>query len=53
VNMRKHGFEPGWGPGRHGPGNNIFCYFKEPVNYVVEPVKPFRNLTLRGNRRDM
>ena len=36
VNMRKHGFEPGWGPGRHGPGNNIFCYFKEPVNYVVE-----------------
>src|ERR1051325_2955177 len=36
VNMRKHGFEPGWGPGRHGPGNNIFCYFKEPLDYVVE-----------------
>jgi catechol 2,3-dioxygenase-like lactoylglutathione lyase family enzyme len=36
VNMRKHGFEPGWGPGRHGPGNNIFCYFKEPLEYVVE-----------------
>jgi catechol 2,3-dioxygenase-like lactoylglutathione lyase family enzyme len=36
VNMRKHGFEPGWGPGRHGPGNNIFCYFKEPADYVVE-----------------
>jgi hypothetical protein len=34
VNMRKHGFEPGWGRA-HGPGNNIFCYFKEPVDYVV------------------
>lgn len=36
VNMRKHGIEPGWGPGRHGPGNNIFCYFTEPFGYVVE-----------------
>lgn len=29
-NLRKHGIEPSWGPGRHGPGNNIFCYFKDP-----------------------
>ena len=35
-NMRKHGFEPGWGPGRHGPGNNIFSYFKDPLGYVAE-----------------
>ena len=35
-NMRKYGIEPAWGPGRHGPGNNIFCYFKEPQTYVVE-----------------
>jgi len=34
--MRKHGFEPGWGPGRHGPGNNIFSYFKDPFGYVAE-----------------
>ncbi len=34
--MRKHGFEPGWGPGRHGPGNNIFSYFRDPFGYVAE-----------------
>jgi catechol 2,3-dioxygenase-like lactoylglutathione lyase family enzyme len=34
--LRKHGFEPQWGPGRHGPGNNIFCYFKDPFGYVAE-----------------
>jgi catechol 2,3-dioxygenase-like lactoylglutathione lyase family enzyme len=35
-NLRKHGIEPAWGPGRHGPGNNIFCYFTDPVGYVTE-----------------
>jgi catechol 2,3-dioxygenase-like lactoylglutathione lyase family enzyme len=35
-NLRKHGIEPAWGPGRHGPGNNIFCYFKDPAGYVTE-----------------
>lgn len=35
-NLRKHGIEPSWGPGRHGPGNNIFCYFEDPVGYVTE-----------------
>ncbi len=35
-NLRKHGIEPAWGPGRHGPGNNIFCYFKDPFGYVAE-----------------
>jgi hypothetical protein len=35
-NLRKHGLEPAWGPGRHGPGNNIFCYFKDPFGYVAE-----------------
>jgi len=33
-----HGLE--WGPGRHGPGNNVFCYFlgpeKLPVEYTAE-----------------
>ena len=36
ANLRKHGIEPAWGPGRHGPGNNIFCYFKDPIGYVTE-----------------
>ncbi|HEY2381112.1 MAG TPA: VOC family protein [Terriglobia bacterium] len=36
ANLRNHGIEPAWGPGRHGPGNNIFCYFKDPFGYVAE-----------------
>ena len=35
-NLRARGQEPDWGPGRHGPGNNIFCYYKDPAGYVVE-----------------
>jgi catechol 2,3-dioxygenase-like lactoylglutathione lyase family enzyme len=35
-NLRNHGFQPAWGPGRHGPGNNIFCYFRDPFGYVAE-----------------
>jgi catechol 2,3-dioxygenase-like lactoylglutathione lyase family enzyme len=25
-----------WGPGRHGPGNNVFCYFLGPEDLPVE-----------------
>lgn len=35
-NLKKHGIDPAWGPGRHGPGNNIFCYFRDPFGYVAE-----------------
>jgi len=35
-NLRKYSVEPVWGPGRHGPGNNIFCYFTDPLGYVTE-----------------
>ena len=35
-NLRARGQEPDWGPGRHGPGNNIFCYYKDPAGYVNE-----------------
>jgi len=34
--MRHKGFEIDWGVGRHGPGNNIFSYFREPNGLVVE-----------------
>lgn len=30
------GFPIGWGPGRHGPGNNVFAYFVDPVGFVIE-----------------
>ena len=26
----------GWGPGRHGPGDNVFMYFVDPAGFVVE-----------------
>jgi catechol-2,3-dioxygenase len=29
-----HGLE--WGPGRHGPGHNVFCYFLGPQDVPVE-----------------
>jgi catechol 2,3-dioxygenase-like lactoylglutathione lyase family enzyme len=25
-----------WGPGRHGPGHNLFCYHKNPDGHTVE-----------------
>src|SRR5258708_2108734 len=30
------GFAPVWGPGRHGPGNNVFGYFVGPHGGVIE-----------------
>ena len=36
ANLRARGQEPAWGPGRHGPGNNIFCYYRDPAGYVNE-----------------
>jgi 2,3-dihydroxy-p-cumate/2,3-dihydroxybenzoate 3,4-dioxygenase len=34
--MRDAGFVPAWGPGRHGPGANVFAYFIAPFGAVVE-----------------
>ncbi len=34
--MRDAGFEMIWGPGRHGPGNNVFGYFISPFGSVIE-----------------
>ena len=30
------GFPIGWGPGRHGPGDNVFSYFVDPFGFVLE-----------------
>ncbi len=35
-NLKKHGTSVMWGPGRHGPGNNVFCYFQDAAGFVVE-----------------
>ena len=34
--LRDHQFTPAWGPGRHGPGDNVFAYFIAPFGAVVE-----------------
>jgi len=34
--MRDAGHPIEWGPGRHGPGNNVFAYFVGPDDLVIE-----------------
>jgi catechol 2,3-dioxygenase len=34
--MVDHHFPIGWGPGRHGPGDNVFTYFVDPFGIVIE-----------------
>jgi len=36
ARLREAGYEPVWGPGRHGPGNNVFGYFIAPFGGIVE-----------------
>ena len=36
ARLRDAGYEAVWGPGRHGPGNNVFGYFIAPYGGVVE-----------------
>ena len=36
AKLRDEGYEPVWGPGRHGPGNNVFGYFIAPYGGIVE-----------------
>lgn len=34
--MKDAGHPIHWGPGRHGPGNNLFNYFLGPADFVIE-----------------
>lgn len=34
--LRDHKLAPAWGPGRHGPGSNVFAYYIAPFGAVVE-----------------
>ena len=36
ARMREAGLDTVWGPGRHGPGNNVFNYFIAPFGAVIE-----------------
>jgi catechol 2,3-dioxygenase-like lactoylglutathione lyase family enzyme len=35
-NLAQHGHGLVWGPGRHGPGHNLFTYHKDPDGNTVE-----------------
>jgi catechol 2,3-dioxygenase-like lactoylglutathione lyase family enzyme len=34
--MRDNGYPIEWGPGRHGAGGNVFCYFAGPEEFPIE-----------------
>ena len=34
--LHRAGHDAGWGPGRHGPGNNAFGYYVDPTGHVPE-----------------
>jgi catechol-2,3-dioxygenase len=34
--MIDNGFPIAWGVGRHGPGDNVFAYFLDPIGFVIE-----------------
>ncbi len=36
ARLRAVGLECIWGVGRHGPGNNVFSYYTDPVGNVIE-----------------
>lgn len=38
--MRDHNFTPAWGPGRHGPGDNVYAYYIAPFGPVIEYSTP-------------
>lgn len=35
-NLAKNGYRLHWGPGRHGPGHNLFTYHKDPDGNTIE-----------------
>ncbi len=34
--IARHGYRLHWGPGRHGPGHNLFTYHKDPDGNTIE-----------------
>jgi catechol 2,3-dioxygenase-like lactoylglutathione lyase family enzyme len=43
--MRDDGRGLEWGPGRHGPGNNVFCYFLGPEDMPMEYTAEMQQVT--------
>jgi catechol 2,3-dioxygenase-like lactoylglutathione lyase family enzyme len=51
--MKDNGYPVEWGPGRHGPGNNVFAYFcgpdEVPLEYAAEVLQIDDGYTPRGS----
>jgi catechol 2,3-dioxygenase-like lactoylglutathione lyase family enzyme len=50
--MRDAGRPIEWGPGRHGPGNNVFAYFIAPDDFVVEYTAEVEKVDARHRPRE-
>ena len=49
--MRDHGYPVEWGPGRHGPGNNVFAYFCGPEELPLEYTAEMQQVTAEHRPR--
>jgi catechol 2,3-dioxygenase len=51
--MKDNGYPIEWGPGRHGPGNNVFAYFcgpdEVPLEYAAEVLQIDNGYAPRGS----
>ena len=51
--MKDNGYPIEWGPGRHGPGNNVFAYFcgpdEVPIEYTSEVLQVDDGYVTRGS----
>jgi catechol 2,3-dioxygenase len=51
--MKDNGYPLEWGPGRHGPGNNVFAYFcgpdEVPIEYLAEVLQIDDSYVPRGS----
>lgn len=51
--MKDNGYPIEWGPGRHGPGNNVFAYFcgpdEVPIEYTAEVLQVDDSYVPRGS----
>jgi catechol 2,3-dioxygenase-like lactoylglutathione lyase family enzyme len=45
--LKDAGIEPAWGPGRHGPGNNVFAYYVAPFGAVIEYTSEIERVNAR------
>lgn len=46
------GVECIWGPGRHGPGNNIFSYYQDPAGNIIEFYGDMEQVNAEGEQKE-